>query len=233
MLRVFCDEASHAGDHLGVVLGAQGLPDEERLKVAAELGYSETIFIEGDAQIRIFTPTTELPFAGHPLLGAAWRLGVPLLHTAAGDVQAGATQERAWILARPELSPAWESRQLDSTALLDALRPPSSGHLQYWAWQNEDSGHIRARVFAPDYGVPEDPATGSAAIVLCAQLGRPIIIEQGAGSVIEARPLPGGVVELGGRVVSDGTRQLALGGVHWPQPHENIGRPSNGDKEYR
>jgi predicted PhzF superfamily epimerase YddE/YHI9 len=216
VLRVFCQEAGAGGNHLGLVFDTDtdGLAHEQRLMVAAELGFSETIFIEADAQVRIFTPTTELPFAGHPLVGAAWRLGAPLLRTRAGVIHSRASNERAWIVARPEHSPAWETRQLDSPGLLDAMRAPTSGHVQYWTWQNEDSGLIRARVFAPDYGIAEDPATGSAAIVLCAQLARPIVIEQGAGSVIEqgagsvieARPREDGAVELGGRVVSDGMR---------------------------
>ena len=54
----------------------------------------------------------------------------------------------------------------------------------------------------------EDLATGSAAIVLCHRLARPIVIDQGTGSIIEARPLGDGAIELGGRVVSDGTLRL-------------------------
>jgi predicted PhzF superfamily epimerase YddE/YHI9 len=91
----------------------------------------------------------------------------------------------------------------------------------HWAYADEAAGRIRARVFAPDYGVVEDPATGSAAIALCAVLERAISIRQGEGSEILARPGPNpdtgpgpatgsspdpdpggdaGTVELGGRV---------------------------------
>ena len=70
------------------------------------------------------------------------------------------------------------------------------------------SGSIRARVFAPDIGVPEDPATGSATVALCAALDRAIIVDQGPHCVIEARPLADGVIELGGRVADDGVRDI-------------------------
>jgi predicted PhzF superfamily epimerase YddE/YHI9 len=78
--------------------------------------------------------------------------------------------------------------------------------VQAWAWQDRDAGVIRARVFAGDYGVAEDPATGSAAIVLCAALGRDLRIVQGpAGqeSEIHVRLAGDGHVELGGRVVAE------------------------------
>lgn len=52
---------------------------------------------------------------------------------------------------------------------------------------DETRGRIRARVFAPDFGIAEDPATGSASMTLCAALGRPVAIDQGPGCHIEAR----------------------------------------------
>ncbi len=62
---------------------------------------------------------------------------------------------------------------------------------------------IRARCCVPEAGNPEDEATGSAALRRCAQLDRPIEIHQGKGSVIHARPLDSGQVEIGGVVVLD------------------------------
>jgi predicted PhzF superfamily epimerase YddE/YHI9 len=55
-------------------------------------------------------------------------------------------------------------------------------------------------VFAPVDKIPEDEATGSAALQLTTQLGRPIEIFQGAGSRLSARPLDDGRAEVGGRV---------------------------------
>jgi predicted PhzF superfamily epimerase YddE/YHI9 len=63
-------------------------------------------------------------------------------------------------------------------------------------------------VFAPDLGVPEDPATGSATVALCAALDRAITIDQGPHCEIEARPLDDGWIELGGRVADDGEREV-------------------------
>ena len=52
--------------------------------LAREMNFTETVFVlparaaEADVRIRIFTPSSELPFAGHPMLGAAFVLGGPL-----------------------------------------------------------------------------------------------------------------------------------------------------------
>jgi trans-2,3-dihydro-3-hydroxyanthranilate isomerase len=73
VLRVFTRDGA-GGNHLGVVENPTGLDTNAMQAVAAELGYSETVFFE-PTQIRIFTPTAELPFAGHPLVGSAWVLG--------------------------------------------------------------------------------------------------------------------------------------------------------------
>ncbi|MDX1691772.1 MAG: PhzF family phenazine biosynthesis protein [Acidimicrobiia bacterium] len=66
------------GNLLGVVDDLDGLDEQSMQTIAAELGFSETIFLDhaSDAvAVRIFTPATELPFAGHPLVGAAWTVG--------------------------------------------------------------------------------------------------------------------------------------------------------------
>jgi trans-2,3-dihydro-3-hydroxyanthranilate isomerase len=65
-----------AGNQLAVFEDAAGIPESLLQPLALEIGYSETVFTypetEGaDAQIRIFTPTSEVPFAGHPVLGTA------------------------------------------------------------------------------------------------------------------------------------------------------------------
>lgn len=208
VLRVFVTGEGAGGNPLGVVLDAVDIDAGHRQAIAAELGYSETIFVEPGARIGVFTPTTELPFAGHPLVGAAWILRAPVLHPPAGPVAARADAEHGWILADPAFSPAWDRRQLSSPAEVDAFVAPQSGHLQVWAWQDESGGRIRARVFGPDYGVPEDPATGSATILLCAELGRTIVVDQGPGSEIVARPADDGQVELGGIVVQHGALSL-------------------------
>ena len=72
-----------AGNGLAVFTDARELPEEQLQPLARELNLSETVFVypaeaDGHARIRIFTPATEVPFAGHPTLGTAFVLGGPL-----------------------------------------------------------------------------------------------------------------------------------------------------------
>lgn len=70
------------GNQLAVFPNAEGLSSEIMQKIAAEFNFSETVFIlpptdsNNTKKLRIFTPTQELPFAGHPTLGAAYILGI-------------------------------------------------------------------------------------------------------------------------------------------------------------
>ena len=76
LLRVFCAEDGSGGNRLGVFLEGAEVPDDRRQAVAADLGLSETVFVDDTAggTIRIFTPAEELDFAGHPSVGTAWLL---------------------------------------------------------------------------------------------------------------------------------------------------------------
>lgn len=77
LVDVFAQDL-YAGNPLAVVVGERALPDETMQKIAAEINYSETTFVQknsgpdGSYQVRIFTPSREIEFAGHPLLGTAW-----------------------------------------------------------------------------------------------------------------------------------------------------------------
>lgn len=68
------------GNPLAVFPNARGLTDEQMQKIAREINYSETTFVtpprdrKNTAEVRIFTPQSELPFAGHPNVGTAWLL---------------------------------------------------------------------------------------------------------------------------------------------------------------
>lgn len=71
------------GNALAVFTDAREIPEELLQPLARELNLSETVFVyrpeaDGHARIRIFTPTAELPFAGHPVLGTAFVLAAPL-----------------------------------------------------------------------------------------------------------------------------------------------------------
>ncbi|MGO9976392.1 MAG: PhzF family phenazine biosynthesis protein [Solirubrobacteraceae bacterium] len=76
VLDVFTS-TSLAGNQLAVFTDAEGLDGDVMQLAARELNLSETVFLlpgdaRSDARIRIFTPLVELPFAGHPVLGAAY-----------------------------------------------------------------------------------------------------------------------------------------------------------------
>jgi predicted PhzF superfamily epimerase YddE/YHI9 len=216
LLRVFCGEDGSGGNPLAVFLDGAGVPDSnERQAIAADLGLSETVFVD-DAprgELRIFTPTVELGFAGHPTVGTAWLLArergpVQVLRPPAGELAVRYQDELTFVSARPEWAPFFEHEQLGSAAEVEAIDGPPGGHdaVEPWAWMDEDTGTVRARVFCERYGIFEDEATGAAAVLLCARLGRALDIRQGKGSRILAQPL-GEAVEIGGRVALDQMRE--------------------------
>jgi predicted PhzF superfamily epimerase YddE/YHI9 len=216
VLRVFVNEDGEWGNPLGVFVEGAAVAAGERQRIAAELGFSETVFVEDRdaARIRIHTPALELPFAGHPTVGTGWllaHLGQPVatLRPPAGEVSVRAADGVTWIGARPEWSPPFEYRPLATPAEVRALDGMAGGEDVYaWAWIDEAAGTIRARSFVPGAGVAEDEATGSAALTLCASIGRAIAIHQGHGSVLLARPRADGWAEVGGRVVLDEVREI-------------------------
>jgi trans-2,3-dihydro-3-hydroxyanthranilate isomerase len=69
------------GNPLAVISDARGLSDAAMQKIATEFNYSEVTFVlppedpQNSARVRIFTPTMEVPFAGHPNVGTAYVLG--------------------------------------------------------------------------------------------------------------------------------------------------------------
>jgi predicted PhzF superfamily epimerase YddE/YHI9 len=208
ILKVFVGENGTGGNPLGVFLEGREVPEEDRQRIAVDLGFSETVFIEDPTlgELRIFTPATELPFAGHPLVGTAWLLakeglGVSILRPPAGEVPVRTEGDLTFISGRAEWSLPFEQIELDSPAEVETLEGPPDGHdlAGVWAWQDREAGVVRVRVFAPQVGVAEDEATGSNAVRLATLLGRRITIRQGKGSLILAEPQSDGSVEIGGR----------------------------------
>lgn len=217
VLRVFVGPDGRGGNPLGVVVDGAAVPEADRQPLAARLAFSETVFVD-DAErgaIRIFTPASELAFAGHPTVGTGWllrRLGhaTHVLRPPAGEVATWHADDRSWIRARPEWVHAMTLDRLDSPAAVDALAgaPSDAGSYYAWAWIDEPRGILRARYFVPHLGIAEDEATGAAAVVMGGRLGRPLEIRQGVGSVLEVRPGPDGTVEVGGVVEVVETRAL-------------------------
>ena len=217
---VFTDKPL-TGNQLAVFTDAREIPEEQLQLLAREMNYSETVFVlpkeaDGHVRIRIFTPKTELPFAGHPVLGTAFVLAGPLqlqeirLETGSGVVPVRLEREESKIVFGRMAQPVPTVEPYpDEAGLLEALGVASSAlpielydngmrHV-YVALGSEDDvatlkpdvGRLsdlpavlgvncfagsgsrwKNRMFAPAGGVPEDPATGSAAGPLAVHLAR-------------------------------------------------------------
>ena len=223
VLRVFTDSDGNFGNPLGVVDASTVDPDD-RQRIATELGYSETIFIDlpeagaSTAHARIFTPATELPFAGHPTVGAvvvATRPRHSDQHVAgtrrhrAGHVRRTTSPRsaRARSGRRSSRSTTWRP----STTLLaaDPDDYPDDVEHYLWAWIDGAAGAIRSRMFASHLGVPEDEATGAAAVRITDYLSRDL--DDHAGQGIGDRT-PSGALRAGcgwpAASSSDGVKQI-------------------------
>jgi trans-2,3-dihydro-3-hydroxyanthranilate isomerase len=271
---VFTD-VPYLGNPVAVVLDAEDLSDAAMQRVASWTNLSETTFVlppvapGASYRLRIFTPSRELPFAGHPTLGTAVLVGLALereaicLETGMGLVRARVHRgERGSLSGTVEQPiPSW-SAFADAGPLLEALGVEGS-QLPVECYENgprhvlvalataQEVARLRpdlaglaalgklnvscfapsgerwkTRMFAPAIGVPEDPATGSAAGPLAVHLarhgriafGQRIEIEQGAEigrpSLLQAcaigdeRVLQ--AVEVGGAVVAVARGEFAL-----------------------
>ena len=217
---VFTD-APLEGNQLAVFTDAREIPAAQLQPLAREMNFSETVFVyppeaDGHARIRIFTPVSELPFAGHPVLGTAFVLAGPLqlpeirLETGKGVVPVALERDGPRIVFGRMQQPIPSVDPFDDGAeLLAALGVESSelplelyesgvGNV-YVLLPDEEAvaavepdlaavarvmGGVHAnctagsgtrwktRMFAPGDGVPEDPATGSAAGPLALHLAR-------------------------------------------------------------
>ncbi|MEU5785653.1 PhzF family phenazine biosynthesis protein [Micromonospora lupini] len=217
IVDVFTDRP-FAGNPLAVVFGAEALATEQMQALALEFNLSETVFVLPPTQVgatyraRIFTPVEELPFAGHPSVGAAvvasrrgmFGVGHVTQECGAGVLPIEVTASGATLTGgSPTLGPELDPEPLLEIAGLVAddhdragpaprvagcglefpylpVRPdavararvnPAAAerygvaHVSVFSW---DAGMqtAHARVFVPGIGVPEDPATGSAALGL-------------------------------------------------------------------
>ncbi len=136
-------EAPFGGNPLAVVPQAYTLPERLLQPVAREFGFSETAFLYppeagGTARLRIFTPTQEIPFAGHPVIGSAVALadrGSPggiVLETGAGPLPCFAADGRAGFvrevaldrLGDPEPALLADCLGLEPAAIRGAVHAP-------------------------------------------------------------------------------------------------------------
>jgi trans-2,3-dihydro-3-hydroxyanthranilate isomerase len=232
VLDVFTDQR-FGGNPLAVVLDADALDTARMQTIAQEFNLSETVFVlkpqnrAHTARVRIFTPKAELPFAGHPTVGAATLLGelrAPAANDNGGQGDALVVLEETIGIVRvgvrmrpgaaayaefdapklPEESGVAPSTDLLAAALglipaeigfenhrptrytagnpfafvpvasLEAIEKarassshwqamPETGTFLYCRQTVHTTSAFHARMFAPHNGIPEDPATGSAA----------------------------------------------------------------------
>jgi trans-2,3-dihydro-3-hydroxyanthranilate isomerase len=135
-----------AGNQLAVFTDARDLPESILQPLAKEIGFAETVYVypaggEGHARMRIFTPSNELPFAGHPVLGTAFVLGAPLqlteirLETGAGVVPVTLEREGARIVFGwmqqpvPEWEPFGHAEELLEVLGVESMLPVELYHL--------------------------------------------------------------------------------------------------------
>ena len=238
---VFTDEL-FGGNQLAVFPDARDIPENRLQDVAREFNFSETTFVfpASDAahtrRVRIFTPGTELPFAGHPTIGTAHVLAtigdVPLtgertrivfeqrvgpipvtiraengrpvycdltvaklpeegppapprealaraLSLEPDDVLDGDWAPRAWTCGVPYLFIPVRDRaavarsRVNAEAWERALAGTWAPEVLVFAREGERPGSdLHARMYAPGFGIAEDPATGSAAAALAGYLAR-------------------------------------------------------------
>jgi trans-2,3-dihydro-3-hydroxyanthranilate isomerase len=215
IVDVFTDRP-FAGNPLAVVFGADGLAGDQMQTLTREFNLSETVFVlpsdRATYRARIFTPALELPFAGHPSVGAAVtavRRGLagpgplvqecgagllPISVTTAGSATLtggsptiGSPLDPAPLLdlvglTADDLAPGGSPRvagcglefvflPVRRAALARAWADPVAAakagvpQISVFAWDAE-ARTAYARVFCPGQSVPEDPATGSAALGL-------------------------------------------------------------------
>ncbi|HZY53128.1 MAG TPA: PhzF family phenazine biosynthesis protein [Reyranella sp.] len=251
---VFTDR-KFGGNPLAVIPDAQGLTAEQMQSIAAEFNLAETTFVlpprdpKNTAHVRIFTPKSELPFAGHPNVGTAFVLARHgrsgdrfVFEEGAGLVPLDLTRESGVVvsarLAAPQPLSLVETVPANIVAQAAGLQPgdivgepvvASTGNkflfaelrsreaLKTASYNTEifrkhlpmertvglhlyvTGTDIQSRMFAPLFGVPEDPATGSANITLIGLLAlrdpRPDLtlsktigqgVDMGRPSVLEA-----------------------------------------------
>jgi len=217
---VFTDTPLH-GNQVAVFTDARAIPDDRLQAIAREMNFSETVFVykpdgDGHARIRIFTPTSELQFAGHPTLGTAFILSAPLsldvinLETGAGIIPVRLEREAGRIVFGRMEQPLPTVEGFDGVERLLEILGVARAELPVELYDNgvrhvyvclasEDEvasvqpdlarltlesaavGYScfageglrwKTRMFAPAFGVPEDPATGSAAGPLALHLAR-------------------------------------------------------------
>ena len=160
---VFADvftDVPFAGNQLAVFTDAREIPEERLQPLAREINVSETVFVypaagDGHARIRIFTPTLELPFAGHPVLGTAFVLAGPLqldelwLETGAGVVPVRLERDGSRIVFGWMRQPPVAAEEFEQAAELLALLGVEQSGLPVELYR-QGPGHVFVELASPE-----------------------------------------------------------------------------------
>lgn len=209
-LKVFANSDGEFGNSVGVILDEKNtLSDAMRCQVTISTGFSECVFLQNNSfnDVSIYNPQNEIAFSGHALVGTAYFLARVLqskttsMETKAGNVFFRMENDITWISSGLQNTPPWNYIELEEAGEIESLRASTHvEHTMYWSWLDKSKGAVRARTFAPDWGIPEDEANGSGAMQLAHHLKQQLEIHHGKGLIIYTRPVANNVVELGGRV---------------------------------
>ena len=222
VVLVFANEEGKFGNPVGIVSDIlQVISSEKRQKIIANLGFSESVFIENftSGKVSIFNPIKEVRFAGHALIGTAYFIShmlskpISFLECKGGKVQFWQEDRLTWIHASLTGTPPWHHEQLQNSTEIENLtssQTTTKKHTMVWAWIDEKRGIIRARTFAPDWGIPEDQGNGSGSMQLATILDRSLEIHHGEGSVIYAKPAENDFADVGGMVKGNLSREITL-----------------------
>jgi trans-2,3-dihydro-3-hydroxyanthranilate isomerase len=157
------------GNQLAVFTDGRDVDSHTMQKLAKEMNFSETVFVlppeaGGHVRVRIFTPSLELPFAGHPILGSAFVLGGPLqlgeirLETRAGIVPVTLEREGARIVFGwmqqpiPEHEPFAEAEAVQELLGVRSRLPVELYHLGPEHAYLELGSEEEVAALAPDFG---------------------------------------------------------------------------------
>jgi predicted PhzF superfamily epimerase YddE/YHI9 len=206
---VFVNSEGKYGNPVGIVMDLEkNIPPARRLNISQSTGYSETVFINNteNADISIYNPQKEIPFAGHAMVGVSWyfrnKLGKNIKGIHCQKATINVTRNKYyWITAPISIMPPWNLVELQTAAEVEKYSLDHARKLDHtviWSWLDKTQGIVRARTFATDWGIPEDEANGSGSILIASQLDRSLEIIHGKGSEIHVNPKSDDYVMLGG-----------------------------------
>lgn len=213
LVRAFVNADEEHGNPALVVVEPEGssVTAGQRQELATRLGVPATVFVQDASAGRVSIHSNygqSIRFGGHPLLATVEALhGMGIapkeLVPEAGPVPCRRDADgTVWLTAPARWSKPWRHYRMGSAAEIDALTglPEGEDFTQVWAWEDQQAGRVRARLWAPRIGKGEDEACGSASMLLTLKLERALEVLHGRHrAVIRTRPVDDVRVELGGR----------------------------------